>query len=101
MYSDGGHEVDGSWVLRVYVTDLQVERSLRVKGELHIGGVMLRLVEDLGESSLAHVHYAHVRLSLFFRSPLFRLSSRDAAARVSTPLLFARLPFASRAYVRA
>lgn len=49
MYSDG-HEVDGSWVLRVYVTDLQVERSLRVKGELHIGGVMLRLVEDLGES---------------------------------------------------
>ncbi|KAF7408225.1 hypothetical protein HZH66_002762 [Vespula vulgaris] len=46
MYSDG-HEVDGSWVLRVYVTDLQVERSLRVKGELHIGGVMLRLVEDL------------------------------------------------------
>lgn len=50
MYSDG-HEVDGSWVLRVYVTDLQVERSLRVKGELHIGGVMLRLVEDLGEST--------------------------------------------------
>lgn len=49
MYSDG-HEVDGSWVLRVYVTDLQMERSLRVKGELHIGGVMLRLVEDLGKS---------------------------------------------------
>lgn len=48
MYSDG-HEVDGSWVLRVYVTDLQVERNLRVKGELHIGGVMLRLVEDLGK----------------------------------------------------
>ena len=48
IYSDG-HEVDGSWVLRVYVTDLNVERSLRVKGELHIGGVMLRLVEDLGE----------------------------------------------------
>ncbi|XP_076638728.1 unc-112-related protein isoform X1 [Colletes latitarsis] len=46
MYSDG-HEVDGSWVLRVYVTDLQMERSLRVKGDLHIGGVMLRLVEGL------------------------------------------------------
>ncbi|EZA58694.1 Fermitin family-like protein [Ooceraea biroi] len=51
MYSDG-HEVDGSWVLRVYVTDLQVERSLRVKGELHIGGVMLRLVEDLDCSTI-------------------------------------------------
>lgn len=55
MYSDG-HEVDGSWVLRVYVTDLQVERSLRVKGELHIGGVMLRLVEDLGEFIPNFVH---------------------------------------------
>ncbi|KAG5307823.1 FERM2 protein, partial [Pseudoatta argentina] len=51
MYSDG-HEVDGSWVLRVYVTDLQVERSLRVKGELHIGGVMLRLVEDLDKKNM-------------------------------------------------
>lgn len=48
IYSDG-HEVDGSWVLQVYVTDLNIERSLRVKGELHIGGVMLRLVEDLGK----------------------------------------------------
>ncbi|XP_014209103.1 unc-112-related protein isoform X1 [Copidosoma floridanum] len=46
IYTDG-HEIDGSWVLRIYVTDLSVERSLRVKGDLHIGGVMLRLVEDL------------------------------------------------------
>lgn len=45
-----GLEVDGSWLLRVYVTDLNIERSLRVKGELHIGGLMLRLVEDLGET---------------------------------------------------
>lgn len=65
MYSDG-HEVDGSWVLRVYVTDLQVERSLRVKGELHIGGVMLRLVEDLGESNA---------LCIFFLSLSFPFSS--------------------------
>lgn len=48
MISDG-YLVDGSWNLRFYVTDLQVERTLRVKGDLHIGGVMLRLVEDLGE----------------------------------------------------
>lgn len=39
---------DGSWNLRVYVTDLQTERILRVKGDLHIGGVMLKLVEELG-----------------------------------------------------
>lgn len=68
MYSDG-HEVDGSWVLRVYVTDLQMERSLRIKGELHIGGVMLRLVEDLGESS-----------QIF---PLLALSRRNISDAVS------------------
>lgn len=43
-----GHVVgDGSWDLRVFVTDLQAERQIRVKGDVHIGGVMLRLVEDL------------------------------------------------------
>ncbi|XP_026468344.1 unc-112-related protein isoform X1 [Ctenocephalides felis] len=44
--SDG--YIDGSWKLKVFVTDLGVERELRVKGDLHIGGVLLRLVEDLG-----------------------------------------------------
>lgn len=47
-----GHIIgDGSWNLRVYVTDLKTERVLRVKGDLHIGGVMLKLVEELGKSS--------------------------------------------------
>jgi len=46
--------VDGSWELSVAVTNLQTaenvptERMLRVKGDLHVGGVMLKLVEDLG-----------------------------------------------------
>ena len=39
---------DGSWDLRVLVTDLQVERTIRVKGDLHLGGVMLKLVDELG-----------------------------------------------------
>lgn len=72
MYSDG-HEVDGSWVLHVYVTDLQVERTLRVKGELHIGGVMLRLVEDLGEFfnffSIFLLPTCHSSLISLFLSP--------------------------------
>lgn len=47
-----GHIIgDGSWNLRVYVTDLKTERVLRVKGDLHIGGVMLKLVEELGKFS--------------------------------------------------
>ncbi|KAK3093761.1 hypothetical protein FSP39_019834 [Pinctada imbricata] len=38
---------DGSWELTITVTDLQVERNLRVNGDLHVGGVMVRLVEAL------------------------------------------------------
>jgi hypothetical protein len=63
MMADGYIIGDGSWNLRVYVTDLQVERCLRVKGDLHIGGVMLRLVEDLGESPAScHRHSIHTKL---------------------------------------
>lgn len=36
-----------SWDLRIFVPDLQVERTLRVRGDMHIGGVMLKLVEEL------------------------------------------------------
>lgn len=36
-----------SWILRIFVSNLQVERTLRVKGDMHIGGVMLKLVEEL------------------------------------------------------
>merc|ERR1712227_521020 len=38
---------DGSWQLSIFVTDLQVEKSLRVRGDLHIGGVMIKLVDSL------------------------------------------------------
>ncbi|XP_076463407.1 fermitin family homolog 2-like [Babylonia areolata] len=39
--------VDGSWELTIYVTDVQQESTLRVNGDLHIGGVMLKLVQSL------------------------------------------------------
>ncbi|TRY72192.1 hypothetical protein TCAL_00238 [Tigriopus californicus] len=38
---------DGSWDLRILVTDLQVERTIRVNGNLHIGGVMIKVVDEL------------------------------------------------------
>ena len=50
---------DGSWTLTVFVTDLQVERSLRVRGDLHIGGVMIRLVDELGKK-MFHLIFYHV-----------------------------------------
>ncbi|CAB3379032.1 unc-112-related protein-like [Cloeon dipterum] len=47
MMSNGQIVGDGSWNLRVFITDFEMERTLRVKGDLHIGGVMLKLVEEL------------------------------------------------------
>lgn len=35
-----------SWDLRIFIPDLQIERTLRVRGDMHIGGVMLKLVEE-------------------------------------------------------
>ncbi|PAA80031.1 hypothetical protein BOX15_Mlig029525g1 [Macrostomum lignano] len=42
-----GVYVDGSWELSILVDDLQLTRRLRVNGETHIGGLMLRLVEAI------------------------------------------------------
>ncbi len=51
LVGSGGMAVgDGSWTLTVFVTDLQVERQLRVRGDLHVGGVMIRLVDELGRN---------------------------------------------------
>lgn len=43
------HVGDNTWNLRVMITDLQVEKTLRVKGDLHIGGVMLKLSKTEGK----------------------------------------------------
>jgi len=48
MMNAEGTLVDGSWELTILVTDLGVEKTLRVKGDLHVGGVMLKLVDALG-----------------------------------------------------
>ncbi|GCB69956.1 fermitin family homolog 2 isoform X4 [Scyliorhinus torazame] len=42
-----GCYADGTWELNVLVTDLSCDVSLRVTGDVHIGGVMLKLVEKL------------------------------------------------------
>lgn len=42
--------MDGSWELNITVTDLAVDKTLRVTGDLHMGGVMVKLVEALGKT---------------------------------------------------
>lgn len=39
------HVGENTWTLRIFITDLQVEKQLRVKGDQHIGGIMLQLVD--------------------------------------------------------
>lgn len=53
------HVGDNTWNLRVMITDLQVEKTLRVKGDLHIGGVMLKLSKTEGELAFASYQLEH------------------------------------------
>lgn len=39
------HVGENTWNLRIFITDLQVERHLRVRGDQHIGGIMLQVVD--------------------------------------------------------
>lgn len=47
-----------TWLLSIHVTDLSVEKTLRVSGDLHIGGVMFKLVESLGMYVCLLKHYS-------------------------------------------
>lgn len=49
MLADGEIVGDGSWNLTIYVTDMNVERKMVVKSDMHIGGVMLKLTESFGK----------------------------------------------------
>lgn len=65
LTSDG--LIDGSWDVTVYVTDVKVEKTIKARGDLHVGGLMLRIVNALG-ISLQHARvnaHAHAQLALF------------------------------------
>lgn len=66
--------IDGTWELTILVTDLQVERTLRVKGDLHVGGLMLKLVEALGELLCVTLQnrWFHLALSVCFKKFLIQ-----------------------------
>jgi Kindlin-2 N-terminal domain len=68
------HVGDNTWNIRVMITDLQVEKTLRVKGDLHIGGVMLKLSKTEGESSLS----VSLGIPLWFRNQSSATPHRSA-----------------------
>lgn len=51
LAADGAHSPTaadaGSYLLSVHVEELSVDKTLRVRGDLHIGGAMYKLVESL------------------------------------------------------
>lgn len=56
-----GCYADGTWELKMHVTDLHRDVSLRVTGEIHIGGVMLKLVEKLGMYACCQFKAAYIK----------------------------------------
>lgn len=53
MKTASGDYIDSSWELRVFVGEEDPEAqsvTLRVTGESHIGGVLLKIVEEISES---------------------------------------------------
>lgn len=73
------HVGDNSWNIRVLITDLQVEKTVRVKGDLHIGGVMLKLSKTEGElsTSLLRVDSYYRRCRHVVESPFHFVISRQ------------------------
>jgi len=39
---------DGSWDLTIFITDLNVEQTIHTRGDLHVGGLMLKLANAIG-----------------------------------------------------
>lgn len=59
MYANGYPVGDGSWDLKIYITNLRIERTIRVTGDLHIGGLVLNLTNELGkltDQATRHLH---------------------------------------------
>ncbi|CAI5452021.1 unnamed protein product [Caenorhabditis angaria] len=44
---EGTSVLDGSWQLPILVTDMNIQRNIFVRGDLHIGGLMLQLVNEV------------------------------------------------------
>lgn len=86
------HVGDGTWNLRVFITDLQVEKTLRVKGDLHIGGVMLRLV-DPGEFHRAKkdLYILFPRRTIPFPSYLFTTYTQMYSAQIHDKTIYGYL----------
>ena len=42
--------IDGSYDVTVHVTEINENKNIRVRGDVHVGGLMLRIVNALSKS---------------------------------------------------
>lgn len=64
-----------TWLLSIHVTDLSVEKTLRVNGDLHVGGVMFKLVESLGECWMVTFWFVLVCACFAGKAPRFTVGT--------------------------
>lgn len=86
MLADGEIVGDGSWNLTIYVTDLNEKRTMVVKGDMHIGGVMLKLTESFGK-----IFWSTTLLNDFYKAcnmPLTLIYEYDSCSRKETDLFY-------------
>jgi kindlin 2 len=50
LISDDIEPNDGTWKLGIFVTDINTSKEIYARGDMHIGGVMMKLVDAIGGS---------------------------------------------------
>ncbi|CAG4984697.1 unnamed protein product [Colias eurytheme] len=76
MLADGEIVGDGSWNLTIYVTDMNEKRTMVVKGDMHIGGVMLKLTESFGSRMTTAVTHDTDRFCSTINDVTLRIGKR-------------------------
>lgn len=49
LISDEIEPNDGTWKLGIFVTDINTSKEVYARGDMHIGGIMIKVVDAIGE----------------------------------------------------
>ncbi len=63
------------WLLTIYVSDLNVEKTLEVTGQTFVGNLMVELVNRLGRAMLLYMVADYMYLYLVFCMLIVRYNS--------------------------
>lgn len=85
--------IDGSYDITVRVTDLQTDKTIRVRGDVHIGGLMLRVVNALGLCLYIREFFLYLSLNNvnIYRQLLFAILRLEASVQMFASELVGRM----------